>query len=164
MIESASWRSTGKFSRRIGRRREPKVDPKAAQGKSETQVEEEPEGGARDSNAEEPEVGFAGRVGRLAGGASRRLAGQQRRRDPAVEESEVEFRGQAERLIEDASRRNGREAEPEMQQTASDVWSVRQGRKVDRRCKPQVRWTAAPKGLAVDESRRLDSKAQLEGD
>lgn len=57
----------------------------------------------------------------MAGGASRRLAEQQRRRDPAVEESEVEFKGQAERLIEDASRRNSREAEPEMQQPVSDV-------------------------------------------
>lgn len=48
-------------------------------------------------NAEESEVGFAGRAEQMVGGASRRLAGRQRRRNPTVEESEVEFKGQAER-------------------------------------------------------------------
>lgn len=68
-------------------------------------------------------MGPSGRAGRWIGGASRRLAGRQRRRDAAVEESEVEFKGQAERLVEDASRRQDREAEPEMQQPESDVGS-----------------------------------------
>jgi hypothetical protein len=66
-------------------------------------------------------LGPSGRAGRWIGGASRRLAGKQRRRDAAIEDSEVEFEGQAERPVEDASRRHGREAEPEMQQPESDV-------------------------------------------
>jgi hypothetical protein len=108
-------------------------------------------------------LGPSGRAGRWIGGASRRLAGRQRRRDSAVEESEVEFEGQAERSVEDASRRQDREAEPEMQRPESDVWFVRQGWKVGRRRKPQVGWKAAPKGSADDGSRRLGSKAEPEG-
>jgi len=50
-----------------------------------------------------------------------------------------------------------------MQQPASGVWSVRQGRKVDRRREPKVDRMAAPKGSAADESRRLGSKAKPEG-
>jgi len=108
-------------------------------------------------------LGPSGRAGRCTGGASRRLAGRQRRRDATVGESEVEFKGHAERLVEDASRRQDREAEPEMQQPESDVWFVRQGWKVDRRRKPQISRKAAPKGSADDESRKLGSKAKPEG-
>jgi len=50
-----------------------------------------------------------------------------------------------------------------MQQPVSDVWSVRQGLKVDRQRKLQVGWKAAPKGSADDESRKLGSKAEPEG-
>lgn len=100
-------------------------------------------------------VGSAGRAGRWIGGASRRLAGRQRRRDTAAEESEVEFKGQAERPFRRRESETGREAEPEMQQPESDAWSVRQGWKVGWRRKPQAGWKAAPKGSADDESRRL---------
>jgi hypothetical protein len=77
--------------------------------------------GARDATPRSRGLGPSGRAGRWIGGASRRLAGKQRRRDAAIEDSEVEFEGQAERPVEDASRRHGREAEPEMQQPESDV-------------------------------------------
>jgi len=119
--------------------------------------------GARDATPRNRRLGPSGRAGRWIGGASRRLAGRQRRRDAAIEKSEVEFKGQAERLVEDASRRQDREAELEMQQPESDVWFVRQGWKVDRRRKLQVGWKAAPKGSADDESRKLGSKAEPEG-
>jgi len=59
----------------------------------------------------------------LAGGASRRLAGTQRR------------------TIRQPMRVGG--------------WVRRQGRKVDRRRKPEVGWRAPPRDAAADEGRRL---------
>jgi len=119
--------------------------------------------GAGDATPRSRRLGPSGRAGRLIGSASCRLNGRQRRRDAAVEESEVEFKGQAERSVEDASRRQDREAEPEMQQSESDVWFVRQGWKVGRQRKLRVGWKAAPKGSTDDESRKLGSKADSEG-
>jgi hypothetical protein len=50
-----------------------------------------------------------------------------------------------------------------MQHPESDVWFVRQGWKISRQRKLQVDLKAAPKGSADDESRKLGSKAELEG-
>jgi hypothetical protein len=127
LIESASWRLTGRFSRKVGSQRELEIGPKAAEGRSETRVKDRLAGGARDATPRSRRLGSSGRAGKLIGGASRSLAGRQRRRDATVDELEVEFKGQAERSVEDASRRQDREAEPEMQQPESDVWFARQG-------------------------------------
>jgi len=42
-IESASWRSTERFSRKVDRQRKLGIDRKAAEGRSETQVKDRPE-------------------------------------------------------------------------------------------------------------------------
>jgi hypothetical protein len=76
LIANASWR-LARRQQKVDRRRKSRIGRKRRQR----------------CNAEESEVGSAGRAGRWTGGANRRLAGKQRRKDAAAEESEVEFEG-----------------------------------------------------------------------
>lgn len=80
-------------------------------------------------------------------------------------EPEVEFKGQAERQVEGASWRHrpGSRAGDATDGVVSLDPSGRVGR-FGRQCKLHTVRKAAPKGFARDESRRLDSKAQPEGD